>query len=318
MKRRFVYIIILGLFLALYLVSCKRGGNHRVQGYVEASNLYLASPFSGILLYRPVSRGDIIQKGDLVFKLDPNPEALKLREMTGFIEQEQNVLTDLQKPKRKPEREIVLAQIEQVKARLILAKLRMKRFEELYKKKAGTLDQADAAVQHFNEMLALKKQREEELSIANLGARENIILAQISKIRATKARVRIAQWQLSQKTLHSPETGIVLDTYFQEGEWVPPGKPVASLLVLKYVMIEFFLPANLLPTLKIGQVVEVTCAGCKSKQKAKVSFISPEAEYVPPLIYSEKNYDKLVYKIKARPNKPGLFKPGQPVMVSGF
>ena len=51
--------------------------------------------------------------------------------------------------------------------------------------------------------------------------------------------------------------------------------------------------------------------------RATVSFISPQAEYTPPLIYSESSRAKLVFLIEARPpsEQARLLNPGQPVEV---
>ncbi|MDF1677860.1 MAG: HlyD family efflux transporter periplasmic adaptor subunit [Legionellaceae bacterium] len=306
------------LWLVLGLSACDWPGNHSVQGYVESENLYVTSSLSGTLRSLPVSRGDLIKKGDLIFQLDSNPEELKLREVEQVLIQEEALLEDLKRPKRKPEVGMVIEQIQQVQARLLLAKLRMKRFQMLYQKKAGTLDEADAAVQRFRELQALKRQREYELAFVKMGARQNKILAQASKVHSVMARKELFTWQLAQKTRYAPDRGLVLDTFFLEGEWVPAGKPIAVLLIPTYIWIEFFLPAKYLPKLNAGQEVEVKCDGCASNLKAIIEYISPEAEYVPPLVYSRENYDKLVFRVKARPEHPELFKPGQPVTVTGF
>ncbi len=306
------------LWLTLSLSACDWPRNHSVQGYVESENLYVTSSLAGTLTSLPVSRGDLVKKGDLIFQLDSNPEELKLREIEQILIQEEALLEDLKKPRREPEIGVVYEQVQQVQARLLLAKLRMKRFQMLYQRKAGTLDEADAAVQRFRELQALKRQREYELEFVKLGARKDKVYAQASKVSSVLARKEFFLWQLAQKTRYAPDRGLVLDTFFLKGEWVPAGKPIAVLLIPTYVWIEFFLPAKYLPKLKAGQEVAIKCEGCSSKLKAIVEYISPEAEYVPPLVYSRKNYDKLVFRIRARPENPELFKPGQPVTVTGF
>ena len=57
------------------------------------------------------------------------------------------------------------------------------------------------------------------------------------------------------------------------------------------------------------------CDGCAEDLVAVVSFISPEAEYTPPVIYSREMREKLVFLVEAEPRDPALLKPGQPVDV---
>jgi HlyD family secretion protein len=50
---------------------------------------------------------------------------------------------------------------------------------------------------------------------------------------------------------------------------------------------------------------------------ATISFISPQAEYTPPVIYSESIRAKLVYMVEARPSPQvaATINPGQPIAV---
>lgn len=49
----------------------------------------------------------------------------------------------------------------------------------------------------------------------------------------------------------------------------------------------------------------------------RISFIAPQAEYTPPVIYSKDNRAKLVFLIEARPapEDAARLHPGQPVEV---
>ena len=66
-----------------------------------------------------------------------------------------------------------------------------------------------------------------------------------------------------------------------------------------------------------GDEVALVCDNCPTDLKALISFISPQSEYTPPVIYSESSRSKLVYLIEARlpPDKAILLNPGQPVAV---
>jgi HlyD family secretion protein len=50
---------------------------------------------------------------------------------------------------------------------------------------------------------------------------------------------------------------------------------------------------------------------------ATISFISPQAEYTPPLIYSQSSNAKLVFLIEARPplDQAARLNPGEPMEV---
>lgn len=308
----------LSLALLMALTACDQKHDHTFQGYVEGNNVFLSAPFSGVLLRMPFGRGDEVHQGDLVFQLDPNPQALELEAETLLLQEGQFALKDQEKPKREPEIEAGKAKLAQVEARLRLAQLREERYKLLYAKKAGTLDRADEAREYVAELEALKKQREAELALLYLGARTNIISEKKARAEFLLEKIKIAKWKLDQKTGYALEDGYVVDTYYREGEWVSEGTPVLALLLSKHIYIEFFVPVSMLSKLKINQTVYFTCDGCEKNNEAKLDYIARQAEYVPPLVYSRDNYDKLVFRIRAKPLLPSLFKPGQPVTVTGF
>ena len=61
----------------------------------------------------------------------------------------------------------------------------------------------------------------------------------------------------------------------------------------------------------------MTCDGCSSAVAAAITFVSPQSEYTPPVIYSRESRAKLVYMIEAKfsPADATDLRPGQPVDV---
>jgi len=51
------------------------------------------------------------------------------------------------------------------------------------------------------------------------------------------------------------------------------------------------------------------------ENNATITYISPRAEYTPPVIYSQGARAKLVFMIEARPDPTHLLQPGLPVSV---
>ena len=126
-----------------------------------------------------------------------------------------------------------------------------------------------------------------------------------------------AAWRLEQKSVAAPRSALVQDTFFVEGEWVAAGRPVASLLPPGNVKARFYVPETVLGSLAVGRDVELRCDGCPAPVAAKVSYISSQAEYTPPVLYSKESRGKLLYLVEARPDPAeGLkLRPGQPLDV---
>lgn len=305
----------LSLSLLLILGGCSKGEHGHFQGYVEAENIYLASPYFGTLLILNVVRGEQVKKGQLLFKLDPNPQQLNVSQVMGELDQAKNTLIDLEKPRRIPEITAIEAQIEQANAQIQLATIRVDRFQKLYNKQATDKDSLDAAIANLQQQKQLKEQYVANLALAKLGGRDDQIKAQNAQLNSLTAKLNQAKWELNQKTVVAPANGMIFDTYYRTGEFVASQQPVVSLLIPQNIRIEFFVPLEFVAHLRLGQKINFTCEGCKPENEAVINYISPEVEYVPPIVYATDNYSKLVFRIKANIVNAMDFKPGQPVMV---
>jgi len=135
-------------------------------------------------------------------------------------------------------------------------------------------------------------------------------------LRQAKANLEWSQTRLARRDAHSPGDGTVEQIYFRPGETVAAGKPVVALLPPGNLKIRFFAPQSLLPEIKYGETVGVSCDGCDKDLTAKISFIARSAEFTPPVIYSMEERAKLVFLIEARPEHPEKFRVGQPITVT--
>jgi HlyD family secretion protein len=135
-------------------------------------------------------------------------------------------------------------------------------------------------------------------------------------LRQARANLEWSKTRLARRRAVSPADGTIQEVYYRPGETVPPGRPVVALLPPGNLKIRFFVPEGLLPDVKYGQTVHVSCDGCEQGLTAKVTFIAKSAEYTPPVIYSREERAKLVFLIEARPAQPEKFRVGQPVTVT--
>jgi HlyD family secretion protein len=135
-------------------------------------------------------------------------------------------------------------------------------------------------------------------------------------VTAARAQLAQAEWRLDQMSQAAPQGGIVVDTLYRPGEWIAAGAPVVSLLPPENVKVRFFVPEPRLGAIGIGDEVHIGCDACAAGLTATISYVSPDAEYTPPVIYSREMRAKLVYLVEARPRQPTALRPGQPVDVT--
>jgi HlyD family secretion protein len=132
-----------------------------------------------------------------------------------------------------------------------------------------------------------------------------------------KRRLTQTDWSFSQKRRSAPQAGLVYDTLYRQGEWVAAGKPVVALLPPQNIKVRAFVPETRVGSIHYGDAVQVTVDGVQNPFLGKVSYISPRAEYTPPVIYSRETRVKLVFMVEMVFDSAAAanLHPGQPVDV---
>lgn len=309
-------IVTLGSVLTLVLAAC--GGSHdgTLQGYAEGEFVRVAAPFGGSLTRLAVQRGTHVNAGDPLYSLEQENESAARQEAEQRLKSAEARLANLKKGKRPDEVAAVEAQLAQAQAALILAQEQIKRDEKLVADGFISRERLDQTRSARDRDLARVNELMAQLRVAKLGARSDEIRSAEADMYAARAAVAQAQWRLDQKSIKAPVSGVVQDTYYVTGEWVNPGSPVVSILPPQNLKLRFFVPEPLLGQLRLGQSVKVSCDGC-APLNASISYIASQAEYTPPVIYSQDRRAKLVFLVEARPapEDAARLHPGQPVDV---
>jgi HlyD family secretion protein len=302
-------------FTAL-VAACTPAKQTELHGYVEGEFVRVAAPFAGQLSWLAVQRGASVPAGSALFALEQENEKAARTEAQERLKSEQARLADLQKGKRPDEVAAADAQLAQAQAALRLSAAQLKRDEKLLADNFISRDRVDQTRAARDRDQAHVAELASQVHLSQQGARADEVIAARAEMQAAQAAVTQAQWRLDQKSLKSPVSGLVYDTLYVTGEWVPAGAPVVSLLPPANIKLRFFLPEPLLAKFKIGQDIQVNCDACP-RFKARVSYVSAQAEYTPPVIYSKEARTKLVYLAEARlaPEDAVKLHPGQPVDI---
>lgn len=300
------------------LISCSEPRTGAWTGYAEADLVYVAAPVEGRLQKLSVARGDRVESGALLFELERDVESLARAAAEARLQQAQSELANLQKGKRPPEIAAVEQQIAQARATLVVARSDYDRERDLAKRgfvSAGRLDNLKAEVDRSEGRV---RELEAQLSMTRQPARSDEIAAAEAQARAARAELGRDQWRLDKTQQKSPAAGAVYDVLFRIGEQVPVAAPVVVLLPDAALKARFFVPQAALAGLKVGAPVALRCDGCPANLTATISFISPKAEFTPPVIYSNEARDKLVFMVEAAPDAAAraVLKPGMPLDVA--
>jgi HlyD family secretion protein len=300
------------------LIGCSADKPPTFQGYVEGEYVYVASPVGGRLEHLLVQRGQLIQAGAPLFQLEADEEQAARLQADEQLKASQAQLADLKLGKRNPELDVVKAQLAQAVAAEQQAAQQLKRDEAQFEVGGIARSQVDDSRTNHEMKAARVRELTEQLKVSQLPAREEQIRAQAAGVAAATAALSQSNWRLDQKHISATQAGLVADTLYREGEWVPAGSPVVRMLPPKNIKVRFFVPETVAGGLKPDRSVALHCDGCGADVPAVVTYISNESEYTPPVIYSNENRAKLVFMVEARPTVENAerLRPGQPVAVT--
>ncbi|MDR5739906.1 MULTISPECIES: HlyD family efflux transporter periplasmic adaptor subunit [unclassified Caballeronia] len=302
---------------ATLLAACSREDPNLFQGYVEGEFVYVGSSQAGKLVDLSIARGQTIAAGTPLFALESADETAALDQAKRQLAATQSQLEDILTGKRAPEVASVRAQLARARANARKAALQLSRDEAQYDAGGIPKGQLDDSRANADATAAQVRDLTEQVDIARLPGRPQQIAAQRAQVAAAEAVVAQARWKLDQKRVAAPADGLVYDTLYRPGEWVQAGSPVVQMLPPGNVKVRFFVPERVVGALATGRAVSIHCDGCTADVAAKVTYISQQAEYTPPVIYSNASRAKLVFMIEAHANAADArtLHPGQPVAV---
>ena len=306
------------LAVATVLVGCGEHGPRPWQGYVEGEFVYVASSQAGTLQTLSVTRGQQVKTGDALFELEATFEQAAQARARDALASAEAQSRDLQTGKRPDEIAVAAAQLKQAVAVRDKALAQFDRDQAQYAAGGISREQLDASRTDARSSAARVQELQSSLAVARLPGRQAQRQAQTAQVDVARASLAQADWQLAQKRPAASAPGRVYDTMYRVGEWVPAGSPVVRLLPPGNIKVRFFVPETTLGHLRAGQTVHVACDGCGAGMPARITYVANQAEYTPPVIYSNDTRDKLVYMIEAHPAPADAVKlnPGQPVQVT--
>lgn len=303
--------------IALLLAACDRTPPlPAMSGYAEADLVYVASPAAGTLRRLAVQRGQQVEPGQPLYALDTDAETLARAAAEARSERAKAQEQNLRKARRPAELRAIAQQLAQARAALAGSGSALERNRRL-------VDDGFVAPIRLEELVAARdrdaarvREVEAQLALATQGARPDEIAAAAAEATAAGAELALADWQAGEKRRSAPVAAQVYDVMYRPGEWVAAGAPVVALLPAGALKLRFFVPEPALARAAVGQDVQVGCDGCPAGGlRARIRWVSPQAEFTPPVIYSNSSRSKLVFMVEAVPLGAHTLKPGQPVDV---
>ena len=217
----------------------------------------------------PVTGNQYVQKGDVLFRIDPTPYELRVKTLEAQ-------LANAEGASRKLNEELNAARSskEAVSARVELARMRVGQYRELADTGAGdafALQKAQADLMELKSQLAAAGASESQVRERLLAQ----VAGDLAEVAQIKAELENARWELSQTTTYAPANGWIINLQLRPGSFA---LPLPAMVAMTFVEDEYQVVAlynqNELHQVEPGNRAELTLRTLPGKIiKAKVNSI---------------------------------------------
>jgi HlyD family secretion protein len=324
---------IIGIVTGLAAVGACGSGDAETaphaSGYVEATDVRVASKVAGRVLAVEVTEGQRVSAGQVLIRLSSTDASLALTRLQAERAQADAQLRLLRAGSRPEDIAQAEAQAQAadsdratVATELAAATADADRYEQLLRKRAGSEKQRDDAV--VRRVLAesrLKaaddrvKAARAQVARLTAGARREELEGARARLSAVDAQIATLDNDVAEATVTATLDGVVTSRLVEPGELVAPRVPLLVIVDLDRAWATAYVEEPRVASITIGQAATVLTDG-GDRLPGTVTFISPRAEFTPRNVQTASERAKLVYRIKISvDNKAGVLKPGMPVEV---
>jgi len=257
------------------------GGQDRYEGIassngrIEAQSVDVATKYAGRVTEIMAEEGEIVDAGTVLAQLDDREARAQLLAAQATVQQAQ------------ASKQMAEANVMQAQSARDVAKTSFDRVERLHADGHSSQSALDDATNSLNSARA---------SLASAEAQVANSDATIAAAEADVERLKIA---LDDMTIRAPIRGRILYRLREPGEVLAAGSAVFTLLDLTNVYMNIYLPAPVVGLLSTNDEARMVLDPISDYVvPARVSFISPQAQFTPKSVETEKEREELVFRVK--------------------
>ncbi len=330
MRRKIILAVFLILFLTVAVVVYFGQRKAKLQelyysGTIESTQSELAFQVSGRVITVHVKEGQSVTKDQVLAELDRQEYVAACEQARANLKKAEENLKQLRTVldinRKTLPADVTRAEAGVASAKDVLAEARSnkERFDQLYERTVVSKKEWEAVTLAHDTARARLTEAEAVLRQAtgNLQNLESIgqqVEAAAAQVKASKAGADLAEIQLSHTQLKAPYGGIITSRNVEPGVVVSPSRQVLTLSDLSEVKLKIFVGETEIGRVKPGQKAEVKVDTFPGKvYNGSVSYISPEGEFTPKIIQTQKERVKIVYLVQIILPNPDLeLKSGMP------
>ncbi|WP_017756479.1 efflux RND transporter periplasmic adaptor subunit [Calidifontibacillus oryziterrae] len=237
-------------------------------------NVAIMPKLSGELVALNVEKGDQVDKGQVLGKIDDRDLQTTLQLQQAALQAQQAAL-EIAKASEKAAKTTVTAGDSALNAALINwqnAQKDLERTKALYEDGAVSKVEYEAAITREQNSRLQYEQAKIDIEKAEIGVESSQ-----AQLKQTELSVKQAQDRLKDATIKATQAGEVVEVNAKVGDTVGPQSPLFTIVSLDPMIIESTVSAGQLSLFKEGMKVNIDVPVLNKKFIGEVSFISPVA-----------------------------------------
>lgn len=244
-------------------------------GRIEADEIHVATKNGGRVEELTVEEGDYVERGQVIARMDR-------AELDAALAQS--------RAEAARARESVAA----AKATIVQRQSELRFAEQELARTLKLLSQGNVSQQRADELQAKR-----DIARAGLDSARAQLTSAERAVDAAEAETRRIQVRIDDTVLTAPQAGRVLYRLAEPGEVLAAGGRVVTILNLASVHMTIFLPTREAGRVLIGNEARIVLdAYSQYVIPARVTFVSPDAQFTPREVETQSERDKLMFRVK--------------------
>lgn len=223
-------IVVIAVLLGVFYTRRAEENLLSQEAVIAADTINISASVPGRIVDLPIRNNGMVERGDLLFALDPEPYRLAAEQAAADLKMAEAALADQRRTISAEEKNAHIAdeQVRRARTNLALAEQTLARLLPLRPKGYVTAQQVDDARTARDDAAVSLKQAISQAEAANVLVSTSD--AALALVQARRAALALAQYNLANTEVRAPHTGRVAGLSTGTGEVIAPSVPVFTLI----------------------------------------------------------------------------------------
>ncbi len=274
------------------------------QGLVEYDQRVVSFEVAGRVEGVDVQKGDRVKAGQPLAHLDDTLEKLTVDARREDEAAAQADLTLLLAGSRHEDIAALAQDLQSARTAEDLARTTDQRTQALYAQGALPKAESDRTSAELERAAAARKALEQRLAALRHGARPEEIARARVRVEQARSMRALDEELLARHLLKASEEGEVLDVTAKAGELAAVGTPALTMADTTHPYVDVFVPEGQVAGIRPGVKAEIRVDSTSAPSAGTVEYVSPETEFTPKFLFSDRERPHLVVRVRVRIQDP--------------